>query len=352
MKRLLVMAATVAFLLGLGAPAVLAGEPFPDTGRVLVSVNGPVDIPAGEHLDTLVVVGGDARISGDVRTIVIARGTATLSGATTETLVVVNGSADLQAGTTVLGDVRTLDGVVTQQPGATVQGTVKTLDADLAALGLLLIPAFILLFLGLGLAMVGAGLLVAAFWARQVRAAGSLIRREPGPVLVAGIAGMVALPLLAILLIATVIGAPMGFGILFVLLPAAAFLAWIVAAIWIGDWIVVRTRGAAEADHPYLASVRRGHRPGPGGHDPVRDRDRHPVRLRGAAPGGVADPPARDAAARRGGSGAADAQRDLSGAARSGSPPTFERTAGPRSRRRFTPLRATPGRSSNRHRPA
>ena len=42
---------------------------------------------------------------------------------------------------------------------------------------------------------------------------------------------------------------------LFLLLPAMAFLAWIVAAIWIGDWIVPGLRGAAEPDRPYLASV-------------------------------------------------------------------------------------------------
>ena len=45
------------------------------------------------------------------------------------------------------------------------------------------------------LAMVVAALLVAAFGARQVRATGALMRREPGPVLVAGILGSVALPL-------------------------------------------------------------------------------------------------------------------------------------------------------------
>ena len=83
MKRLLIITAAVAMLLGLAAPAVLAADPLPRTGSVLVSVNHPVDIPAGDHLDTLIVVGGDARISGDVRTIVVVRGTATLAGATT-----------------------------------------------------------------------------------------------------------------------------------------------------------------------------------------------------------------------------------------------------------------------------
>jgi len=255
MKRLLVIAATVAFLLGLGASAALAAEPVPDTGRVLISINGPVDIPEGDHLDTLVVLGGDARISGDVDTIVVARGTATLAGATTETLVVMNGSADLLAGTTVSGDVRTLDGTVTQAPGSIIGGSVRTLDADLAAIGVLLVPLFILLFLGLGLASVVAALLVAIFAARQVRSVGSLMVQQPGQVLIAGIVGAIVLPLLAILLMATVVGAPIGFAVLFILLPALAILAWIVAAIWIGDWIVARLRGTAEPGRPYLAAV-------------------------------------------------------------------------------------------------
>jgi hypothetical protein len=255
MKRLLTIAATVAFLLSLGAPAVLAAEPLHTAGSALISVNGSVDVPAGDHLDSLVVVGGDASISGDVRTIVVVGGTATLAGATAETLVVVNGSADLQAGTTIQGDVRTLGGSVTQEPGSTVVGSTRTLDADVAALGLLLIPAFILFFLGIGLAAVIAALLVAALGARQVRGAGALIRREPGPVLVAGIVGTVALPLLAILMIVSVLGAPVGLALLFIVLPALAFLAWIVAAIWVGDWLVARLRGGPEPDRPYLAAV-------------------------------------------------------------------------------------------------
>jgi hypothetical protein len=255
MKRLFLVATAVAFLLAFFAPAAFAAEPRTDKGSVLVSVNGTVDVPAGDHLDLLVVVDGEARVGGEVKTIVVAGGTATLSGATTETLVVVDGSADLQAGTTVLGDVRTLRGSVTQQPGASVLGSTKTLEADLAALGLLLIPAFILHFLGLGVAAIAAALLVAALGARQVREVESLISREPGQVLVAGIVGTVVLPLLAILMIVTVLGAPVGFGVLFILLPALAFLAWIVAAIWIGDWIVARLRGAPESGRPYLAAV-------------------------------------------------------------------------------------------------
>ena len=88
-----------------------------------------------------------------------------------------------------------------------------------------------------------------------MRQAEGLISHEPGRVLVAGIAGSVLLPILALLVSATVVGAPIGLGALLVVLPALAFLGWIVAAIWVGDWIVVHLRGAYEPSQPYLAAV-------------------------------------------------------------------------------------------------
>jgi len=255
MRRLFAIAASVAILLALFAPAALAAEPVTTTGSVVVSVNGSVDVPAGDRLDAVVVVDGSARIGGDVDTVVIVAGSATLSGATVGSLTVVNGSAELQDGTTVLGDVRTFHGSVTQDAGSTILGSVRTLDGDIAAFAILLVPLFFLLFIGLVIAGFVAALMVATFGARQVRESESLISGRPGHVLVAGILGTVALPALAFLLMATVIGAPVGFGLLFVLLPALAFLGWIVAAIWIGDWLVAGIRGAREPGRPYLAAV-------------------------------------------------------------------------------------------------
>jgi hypothetical protein len=255
MRRLFAIAASVAILLALFAPAALAADPAAADGSVIVSVHGSVDVPAGQHLDAVVVIDGNARIGGTVDTVVVAGGIATLAGATVRTVVVVDGAADLGAGTTVLGDVRTLRGSVRQAAGAVVQGSVTALDADLAAFAVLMIPVLIVLFLGLGIAGIAAALLVAAFGARQVREVEALISGRPGHALVAGFAGSVALPLVAILLIATVIGAPIGFAMLFVLLPAFAFLGWLIAAIWIGDWLVAGTRGSREPGRPYLAAV-------------------------------------------------------------------------------------------------
>ena len=111
-----------------------------------------------------------------------------------------------------------------------------------------------MLLVGFGVAALAVALLVAAFGARQVRRAESLISDEPGTVLVAGIVGSVVLPILALLATVTIVGAPLGLGALFLVLPALAFIGWIVAAIWIGDWILGRS-GGPRAERPYAAAV-------------------------------------------------------------------------------------------------
>ena len=255
MRRLILVATGVAIFLAVLAPVALAAGPVTTTGRVVLTVNGTVDVPAGDRLDALVVIDGTARVSGTVETIVVAGGSATLTGATVESIVVVSGTVDLGPGTTITGDVRTIDGTVTRGDGAVVVGSMRDLDGELAALAVALIPLTILFVIGAGLATIAAAVAVAVFAARQTRDLEVLISREPGPVLVTGILGSILLPVISILLIMTVIGAPIGVGVLFLVLPAIAFLAWIVAAVWIGDWFVERMRGAREPERPVLAAV-------------------------------------------------------------------------------------------------
>jgi len=254
-RRLSLVATSVVILLALFAPAALAAGPVTSTGSVIVSVQGTVDVPAGSNPEAVVVVDGTATISGEAETVVVVGGTATLTGATVDSLVVIDGRADLQAGTTV-GRVSTLGGsTVTQAPGAEITGRMASFDVDLAAFALLLIPIALALAVGFAIAGIAAALLVAAFGARQIRETEALISARPGHVLVAGIAGSIGLPLVAALLIFTVIGAPIGFAMLFAVLPVLLFLAWLVAAIWIGDWLVAQTRGEREPGRPYRAAV-------------------------------------------------------------------------------------------------
>jgi hypothetical protein len=258
MRRLFAIMTSVLILLVLFAPAALAAGPYGRDDSVLVAVNGNLDVPPGDHVDTVVVVSSTAHINGTVDTVVVVDGAATLTGANIGTLVVVDGTADLGAGTTVV-DVRTLRGEVVGQPGSAIVGTSRSLDADAAAVAMtfavLMIPVMIVLAFGMAMIAVVAGLALAAFGSRQVREVETLIERRPGHVLVAGLVGTFALPAVAVLLILTVIGAPIGFTLLFAVLPVLAFFGWLVAAIWVGDWLIGKARGEREAGRPYRAAV-------------------------------------------------------------------------------------------------
>ena len=66
---------------------------------------------------------------------------------------------------------------------------------------------------------------------------------------------MVVIPLAAFVLIATLIGAALGVGILIALWPLVAFVGYLVAGIWIGDWVLQQRRPAVARERPYLAAV-------------------------------------------------------------------------------------------------
>jgi hypothetical protein len=253
-KRLVGIAAAVLIAFVLLVPAVFAANPLPHTGRVLVSTGGDVTLPAGEHADVVVVVNGTATIRGEVNTIVVVNGAADLLGARTETLVAVRSPVELGPGTVVQGDVQQLDSLVHQTGNAQIQGRVTDLAATMVGIGAVLGPALLLMWIGFGLAAIAAGLLLAGLAARQVRAAEGIISHEPVLALAAGIVGAIVFPILAILLIATLIGAPLGAGILLGILPLVAFVGYLVAGIWLGEWILGRTSSESVRERPYLAA--------------------------------------------------------------------------------------------------
>jgi hypothetical protein len=253
-RRLSVIATSVVILLAIFAPVALAAGPVTATGSVLVSVNGTLDVPSGSVVDTVVVVDGSATIAGSVDTVVVFDGTATFTGATVNDLVVIDGRADLQAGTTV-GDVSTMRSQVVRDATATISGRNRALEANLIPFAIALVPLLIAFTVGLALFAFVAALVVAAFGSRQVREAEAQITERPGHALVAGLVGSFALPIVGVLLVISVVGAPVGLALLLGVLPVAAFLGWIVAAIWVGDWLLARGRGEREPGRPYRAAL-------------------------------------------------------------------------------------------------
>jgi hypothetical protein len=244
----------VAFLIFV--PAALAADPsLPHNGRVILSTQGGVSVPAGEHYDAVIVINADATVAGEVNTIVVVDGTANLSGARTESVLAVRSDVTLGPGTVVLNDVMTVDALVNQLGNAQVHGSVRDVTFDAARLGLFLGSAALLLYVGFGVAAVAAGLLLAGLAPRQVRAAGQVITRQPVQAFLAGILGMLLPIVVVIALFVTIVGAPLAFGILCGLWPLAAFAGYLVTAIWIGEFVVAQISPATQRERPYAAAV-------------------------------------------------------------------------------------------------
>lgn len=253
MRRIGIVLASFVLAFGLAAP-VLAADPNHTDGPVLMAFNGDITVPAGDQADFVMVTKGTATIAGDAKTVVVIDGTAALTGATVESVFATGGTVTIDAASTVTGNVRTIGSTVTVDPAAKIGGSVASFEKDIVAATAVLAPLVLLFMLGFVLVTVVAGLALAALAARQVRAAEQVISKEPGHALVVGIAGLILVPLVAILAMITVIGVPLGLAILLMVWPAVAIVGWLVAGIWIGDWLLYRG-DRPRPERPYLAAV-------------------------------------------------------------------------------------------------
>jgi len=249
------MVTAIIFGMVVAAPAVLAAEPVAQTGRVLVSTQGDVTIPAGEQADVVVVVRGTANIQGAVNTLVVVEGTANLTAAKLENVVAVRSNVEIGSGTVVTGEVSHLDSTINQASDAQVAGGTNDLATKVFQIGAVLGPALFLAWIGFGLAAIAAALLLAGIASRQLREGERLIAVEPLQTFLAGLGAVIVIPIVAVLLIITIIGAPLGVGILIGLLPLVAFVGYLFAATWIGDWLVRRTNAGQSSGRPFLGAV-------------------------------------------------------------------------------------------------
>jgi hypothetical protein len=255
MKRLVALAGALVLGLGILVPSALAAAPMAHTGRVLISTQGDVTVAAGEQADVVVVVQGHADIQGDVNTLVVVDGTATLTGAELETIVAVRGTIEVADGTVIYGELQRLDSTVHQSGNVQIQGGITDISGWFVEASAVLAPALFLLWIGFGLSTIVAALFLAALATRQVRAAEQLISRDPFVTFLVGLLSVIAIPVGAVLLLVTVVGAPLGFGVLFAVLPLLAYAGYLVAAIWLGEWLLRRSGPRSEVERPFLAAV-------------------------------------------------------------------------------------------------
>jgi hypothetical protein len=236
-------------------PAVASAEDGEKDNDVLIRINSNVHIPAGERVGTLVVINGDAIIDGEVeRGVFVARGNATVNGSIKEQLVVVSGDIDLRSGSQVK-DVVSVRGDLIRDSGAVVTGEVTEREnIGFGFLGLASILFSIYLWLTMTIALVVAGLVFAAVGGRQLNAAARIMTGEAVNTIVGVVFVWVAIPIIAFIAVITLVGLPLGVGLMLFLLPALGFLGYIVAANRLGSALVARF-GNATADHPFGATT-------------------------------------------------------------------------------------------------
>ena len=250
-----------AVLLGLFVlvPVAAAADPRTPDEHLIFSTGGDIAIPAGQHVDLLVVVHGTATIQGEADSVLVIDGTAAFVGARTEGIVAIRSQVTLDASSVVDGDIRTIDSNVQQAAGAAVHGDIVEglglAGVDLAGGAALAGTVLVFVYVGFSIAMIFVGLALAGLASRQVRAAEQLITHELAKSLGAGLAGFFGILMAGTLAIITIVGIPLGIAILAGALPMLLIVGYVVAGIWIGERIVRRASPGVVRERPYLAAI-------------------------------------------------------------------------------------------------
>ena len=248
---------TGAILIGLLllVPIAAAAAPWDQDEHFLLNTGGDITLPADQRVDLLVVVDGTATIEGEAGAVFVVNGAANFVGATTQGIVAIRSDVTADAGSTVAGDVRTIDSTFTSAPGAVIDGTVRDVGPEMANAWAIVGVIGLVAYLAFAVTAIFAGLALAGLAARQVREAEALISHEPLPTIAAAFIGLIGITLAAVVAIVTVVGAPLGLGLLVFVLPGLLVIGHLVAGIWIGDQILARTSPGVVRERPYLAAV-------------------------------------------------------------------------------------------------
>jgi cytoskeletal protein CcmA (bactofilin family) len=213
MRRAVILSFLGLLLFVATAPPALAAGARARVGAQVV-FSGGLDIAAGQRADTVVVFHGPVRIDGDVQgSAVVFDGSFTLSGTVRDNVFVFNGRVNLQSGARVGGDLVTRQKPVID-PGATVGGEIKRLRNLSVSLGLAWHWA---LWIAYTISTLILGLILLALAPRALEAAAVAARTRIGSSIGWGLALFFGLPLVGVILLATVVGIPLGIALLLAL---------------------------------------------------------------------------------------------------------------------------------------
>lgn len=213
--------------------SVLAQGATDDDDSFILQVNRPATVATGDMVDVVVVIDDNAVIDGRViDTLVVVNGTATVNGSVSGDIVVAEGSLVINDGATA-NNISLFRSDMTRADTATVTGDVNE-ESSYAGSGWGLTAFSVVFWIGTTIAILLAGFAIMALFGRQLDVAAQTISRRPMESVVSGLVTWVLVPVLAILAFITIVGIPVGIGLLIVVIPLLALGGYMVAAYWLG----------------------------------------------------------------------------------------------------------------------
>jgi len=258
-RRLLGASALVAVLIGMSVVPASAGEDGSNRGDRRISVSGAVVVTSDEVVDGSVVsFDGSVTVDGTVDgNIFVADGRVVIRGRVTGGILVAHG--DVLISGTVGDDVVALDGRITTRDGARVDGDVKsrrepdvapgTVTGDVKKLDIqnlysgILFVFLVYLWIAVTLSVALLGLLFVLLFPRAADATVAAGRKFWPTVGWGALVGIVG-PILAILVLVTIVGIPFGLGMLSAL-NVLAPLGYVASSLILGRLMVKGTSTGA-----------------------------------------------------------------------------------------------------------
>lgn len=229
-----------------GEDAILAGGSVTISGSVaedLIATGGQVRVSRGARIgDDVLIAGGSVRLDGDVGgNAVLAGGRLAVGGTIDGDLKAAGGRLEILSGARIAGSVSFRGGEAPViSPGAVIGGEVEYVAEERFG-------RYSDGHRGIGwgggvwlaLTMIVTGIVVILLLPGIANGGADRLRERPLASALIGLALLAGIPVLAMLLMATVIGIPLGV-IVMALYPASLFVGFVVAAFALSEWALHR----------------------------------------------------------------------------------------------------------------
>ncbi len=221
----------------LAAPLLALTDAIDTPEGVIVHVNTDAVIDEESRVETVVVVNGDLTLTGTAATVVVVSGTADITDATVESLVVVSGRATLGSGAVVTGDVWLASSDLSLVDDGSVEGSIQR-DLLFGVTGAWVVGLFLLL--GFAVMVILVGLLAAGIAPGPLVRASNLLTDAVGPTILSALILWIVVPIVAGVIAATVVGIPTAITILVIGLPLMGLLGYVATGVRVGHAVMSR----------------------------------------------------------------------------------------------------------------